>query len=94
MLVKTRTVIVEDLTPSNYQLLCKVKDDPVCSQSWSKNGRIMMKTNGGWVVEVRSVSELSDANRRAFWASTPKPGNGSGRERGSREPGTVSSAKT
>lgn len=95
-LKKTRTVIVEDLTPSNYQLLCKVKDDPICSQSWSKNGRITMKTNSGRVVEVRSVSELSEATRRAFWASTPKPGNGngSGRERGSREPGTASSAKT
>ena len=50
-----------------------------------------MKTNSGRIVQVKAVADLSDASRRAFWSSTPRPA-ASGKEKVSRERGAASSA--
>ena len=67
----TRTVIVEDLTPRAYTLLCRVKDDrEVCREAWSRNGAVFMKTVSGRIVRVADLAELADPQKRAAWSGT------------------------
>jgi hypothetical protein len=71
-LAKSGKVIVEDLTPDNYALYCKVKEDPLCVQAWTKNGNVFMKTKSDRIVLVDSPSELNSPGKREFWSSSPK----------------------
>ena len=38
-LKRSGVVIVEDLTPDNYALYRKVKEDSLCDQAWTQNGK-------------------------------------------------------
>ena len=76
----SRTVIVEDLTPRAYSLLCQVKDDKdVCAQAWSKNGSVVMKTHSGHIETVRSLAFLKDDSKRAGWKCTRNVSSASGK---------------
>ena len=67
----SKTVIVEDLTPKAYSLLCQVKDDKdVCAQAWSKNGSVIMKSHSGKIDAIRSLAFLKDKANRASWQAT------------------------
>ena len=58
-------VTVEDLTPRAYSLLRTVKDDTsACKEAWSKNGKIFMKALNGKIVQVKTLSDLKDSDRR------------------------------
>ena len=66
----TRMLIVEDLTPRAYSLLCKVRDDTtICAQAWTKNGKVFMKTVSSKIVPVQSLAELAE-HKRAHIAKT------------------------
>ena len=57
----TRALIVEDLTPRTYSLLCKVREDTaVCKQAWTKQGTVVMKTVSGNIVTVKSLADLKE----------------------------------
>ena len=69
----TKTVIVEDLTPKAYSLLCQVKDDKdVCAQAWSRNGSVIMKSHSGKIDAIRSLAFLKDKTNRASWLATSR----------------------
>ena len=76
----SKTVIVEDLTPKAYSLLCQVKDDKtVCDQACQKNGTVYMKARSGKIEAIRSLAYLKDRANRSSWETAS---------------GNVSSAKT
>lgn len=71
----TRTLIAEDLTPRAYSLLCKVRENTaVCKQSWTKNGKVFMKTLHDRIVTVQSLADLAEhmrvCNAKASTAKT------------------------
>ena len=37
----------------------RVKDDALCDQAWTRNGRVLMKTKKGRIVLVNSLSDLT-----------------------------------
>ena len=60
------TVIVEDLTPRAYSLLCSVKSDTsVCQQAWTKYGTVWMKMTNGRIVSVRSLADFRQHSSQA-----------------------------
>ena len=70
----TRKLIVEDLTPRAYSLLCKVRDDTaVCQQAWTKRGIVQMKTVNGRIVTVQSLRDLTE-HRQACNANVQSAG--------------------
>ena len=55
----SKTVIVEDLTDMNYQLLQKVKDSDQCKQAWTAYGKVYMKTHKDRIIHVASMAKLA-----------------------------------
>ena len=70
----TGTVIVEDLSPRRYALLCNVKDDTeVCKLAWSVIGKIDMTADNGMTVQVKDSSDLSKLDSRVRWSRGNQP---------------------
>ena len=70
----TGTVIVEDLSPRRYALLCNVKDDTeVCKLAWTVNGKIYMKAWNSMIVEVKDLSDLCILDSRVRWSQGNQP---------------------
>ena len=65
-------VIAEDLTPYQFKLLMKTKnDDSICDKAWTKYGKVMMLTQSGKYVQINSFSDLTDPLNRSRWSQIP-----------------------
>ena len=55
----TKMLMVEDLTPRTYALLCCTRENKdVCERAWSKYGRVFMKTPQNKIYQVDSKEDL------------------------------------
>lgn len=68
----SKYVITEDLTPYQYRLLMKTKNEStICDKVWTKYGKIHMLAQSGKYVQINSFSDLTDPLNRSKWGSVP-----------------------
>ena len=69
----TRWLITEDLTPFQYKLLMKTKNDTeICNKAWTKYGKVQMLTHSGKYVQIDGPSDLLDPAMRSTWGQNRK----------------------
>ena len=66
-------VITEDLTPYQYSLLSRTKNDTeICDKAWTVYGKVTMLTHSGKYVQVDTPFDLTDSVMRKQWSKNRK----------------------